>query len=77
MTNLVYLLMDARETIVRLRRENELMAAQLQIVTIFERALLGPPRSQGMGPDVAWALQKEIEARTSEKVEPAPEEAPL
>ena len=55
------LLMQAREEILSLRRRNELLQAQVDVVTIFGAALLGPRPSQGMSIDVAWALQKEID----------------
>ncbi len=55
------LLNSARNEILELRRQNEVLAAQMTIVEIFAAAL-GLKRNQcGMSPDVAWELQRKIE----------------
>ena len=40
-----------------LRRRNEILAAQMFVVEAFHAALLGPPRSGGMSPDLAWQIE--------------------
>lgn len=45
-----------------LRQANEMQQAQLYIVGIFAAALGFKPQPQGMGEDVAWKLEKHIEA---------------
>ena len=55
-------LQDAKNEIIRLRRNNELLSAQVHVVEIFAAALFGPNRNaQGMSIDIAWSLQKEID----------------
>jgi hypothetical protein len=60
-------LKDALYEIESLRRQNEVLAAKVEVVNIFAAALLGPKPPQGMSPDVAWALRQEI-AKYSEPV---------
>ena len=55
-----HLLMEAKNEIVSLRRQNELLAAQVRVVNIFEAALFGPRPQQGMSPDVVWAIEKKL-----------------
>jgi hypothetical protein len=55
------LLVEARSEILYLRRRNEILGAQMEVVEIFAAAL-GLKRNQGgMAPDVASALQKKID----------------
>jgi hypothetical protein len=54
------LLNEALHEIEGLRRRNEVLQAQADVVTVFSAALLGVPRSGGMAPDVAWKLRQEI-----------------
>ena len=54
------LLVNAMHEIIELRRQNELLNAQIRVVNIFEAALFGQRPSQGMSLDVVWALQKQI-----------------
>ena len=55
------LLEDARNEIVRLRRQNELLTARIAIVEVFAAALGLKREERGMVPDVVWALDKEVE----------------
>ena len=55
------LLNAAMQEIISLRRQNELLAARVEVVNVFAAALLGPRTSQGMAIDVAWQLQKAID----------------
>lgn len=61
-----HLLIQARSEILELRRRNELLQAKVDVVNVFSAALLGPATQQGMSPDVAWALQKEIDKINAE-----------
>ena len=54
------LLNEAKREIIELRRQNELLAAQVRVVNIFEAALFGTRPGQGMAPDVVWAIEKKI-----------------
>ncbi len=56
------LLLDAQAEILRLRRENEILCAKVDMIELFANVLNTEParRVQGAAPDVAWALQKEI-----------------
>lgn len=56
-----HLLNQAKHEIIELRRQNELLAAQIRVVNIFEAALFGPRPSRGMTPDVVWELDKKID----------------
>lgn len=57
------LLNEARHEILNLRRENEILRAKVEVMELFACVLHTQPAraSQGMAPDVAWALQKEID----------------
>lgn len=55
------LLEDARHEILTLRRQNELLNAQMGIVEVFAAALGLKRVERGMSPDVAWMLEKKIE----------------
>ncbi len=63
MPKLKHLLQNAREEILSLRRENEILRAKVEMIDLFACILHTTPahRSQGAAPDVAWALQKEID----------------
>jgi hypothetical protein len=57
------LLNDARDEIISLRRENEILRAKvdtMELLAGFLHAQL-PVRNIGMTEDVAWKLQKEID----------------
>jgi sulfate adenylyltransferase subunit 1 (EFTu-like GTPase family) len=58
------LLNDSRHEILALRRENEILRAKVEVMDLFALVLNTTPnyRSQGMAIDVAWRLQKEIDA---------------
>jgi hypothetical protein len=55
------LLIDARNEIVTLRRRNELLTAQMQVVEIFAAALGLKPNYGVMTPDVAYSLERKID----------------
>jgi hypothetical protein len=55
-----HLLLEAKHEIEALRRRNEILQAQVEVVEVFSVALLGPRPPQGMSIDVAWSLQKKI-----------------
>ena len=66
------LLLDAKEEIVRLRRRNEVLEAQMQIVEVFGAALFARVgREQGAAPDVVWALEKKIDELARAQPQPA------
>lgn len=46
----------------QLRKQNEILSAQIHVVNIFASALGFKPQSQGMSEDIAWKLEKHIEA---------------
>lgn len=56
------LLNDAHHEIMRLRRDNEILRAQMGVVEVFA-AVVGLKRNEGgmATVDVAWQLQKEID----------------
>ena len=73
------LLESAREEIVRLRRERELLRARVEMIDLFALVLrirVEPPRS-AQGEDVAWLLKREVEIIDQAKwdAEQATEEA--
>lgn len=55
------LLQRAKSEIVQLRRTNEVLSAQVEVVHIFAAALGLHNSGGGYAPDVAWELQKEID----------------
>lgn len=55
------------EEITRLRRANEVLAAQVRVIEVFERALFGAPRSQGMSEDPAWRLEQLVHTLKAER----------
>jgi hypothetical protein len=57
------LLIDAREEILRLRRENEILRAKVDTMDLFALVLNTKPAYFGhaMSEDVAWKLDKEIQ----------------
>jgi hypothetical protein len=58
------LLISARHEILQLRRQNEILAAMVETMELFATVLRTQPNygSQGMSIDVAWQLEKEIQA---------------
>lgn len=60
---LKFLLRDARHEIDRLRHDNEILRAKVEVMDLFALVLTTEParRIQGAAPDVAWALQKKID----------------
>ena len=63
MTDMKILLNEARHEILDLRRANEILRAKVEVMELFACVLHTQPArgSQGMAPDVAWALQKKID----------------
>lgn len=59
------LLQRAKSEIVQLRRTNEVLSAQMEVVHAFAAALGLRKNSCGYAPDVAWELQKEIDILTA------------
>jgi len=59
------LLQRAKNEIVQLRRTNEVLSAQVEVVHIFAAALGLQGVNRGESPDVAWELQKEIDTLES------------
>lgn len=55
-----HLLNEAANEIESLRRRNELLEAQMDVVEIFRVALMGPRRAGGASPDVVWSLRRKI-----------------
>ena len=57
------LLDDARREIIRLRRDNEILHAKVEVMDLFACVLhtQAANRSEGAAPDVAWALQQAID----------------
>lgn len=56
------LLNEAISEIYRLRRENEILTAKVEVIELFACALQAHPvrREQGMTVDVTWKLQKKV-----------------
>lgn len=66
-----HLLMQAKEEILQLRRQNEILSAKVETMELFALVLRTQPNYPGMtmGEDIAWQLAREIqriedEART-------------
>ena len=61
---LKHILMQAREEILTLRRRNEVLQAQIDVMELFGLTLRTKPNfaSVSMGVDIAWELAREIEA---------------
>ena len=67
----------AHDEIVMLRRQVADLAPIARVVAIFEAALIGKPREQGYGEDIAWRLKKEVERIVEEReAEAAAKEPP-
>ena len=64
MTELERALRMARDEITRLRRENEILHAKVEVMDLFACVLHTTParNSQGMAEDAAWLLGKQIDA---------------
>lgn len=63
MNDLDHMIRNAAAEIRRLRRDNEILSAQVSVVETFRAALLGPPRNVGMSPDIAWEMDRYLERR--------------
>lgn len=55
------LLKQAALEIEALRRRNELLEAQMDVVKVFRVALMGPPRPMGASRDVVYTLRKKAD----------------
>ena len=56
---LKHILQEAVGEIRHLRRQNEVLSAQVRIIEIFEMALFSQPNRNGiMSPDVAWRIEQ-------------------
>lgn len=64
------LLTNAMHEIRNLRRANEILGAQMQVVEAFSLALGMPRSSNGMAPDIVWALEKKIKELSEDKSQP-------
>lgn len=62
MTDLQSLLMQAREEITSLRRQNEILSAKVDMIDLFACVLHSQPArtSQGASIDVAWLIQQKL-----------------
>lgn len=67
---MVQVLVDAKNEILELRRQNELLQAQTSVVEVFAAALGLRRNGECMKPDVAWMLQREIDKLNSEDKRP-------
>jgi len=58
------LLINAKTEIEALRRQNEILRAKVDTMDLFALVLRTAPfsQSQGYGEDVAWLLQRQIDA---------------
>ena len=61
------LLNHAKHEIVSLRRQNEILAAQMGVVEVFAAALGLKRERSGGAIDVVWELQKKIDELTQPK----------
>lgn len=70
MSPMTELLTNAMHEIRNVRRENEILRAKVEVMDLFACVLMTQParQSQGMSPDVAWALEKKITELASEDV---------
>ena len=73
MTPLKALLLEAVVEVRSLRRENEILRAKVEVMDLFACVLHTSPalKSQGMAPDVAWAMQNKIDDLTVEENRPS------
>jgi hypothetical protein len=69
------LLRQAQHEIRQLRQRNEILTAQMFVVEAFHAALLGPPRGQGVSPDLTWEIERHLERQAQQQTEPSLEEA--
>ena len=53
-------LREAANEIRHLRSENARLNAQMFVVEAFHAALLGPPRGQGVSPDLVWSIERHL-----------------
>ncbi len=58
---MIDILERARYEIITLRKTNEILSAQIQVVEIFALALGMKQQTRGETIDVAWELQREID----------------
>lgn len=63
------LLIDAENEIKSLRRQNEILAAKVEVMDLFAGVLHTSPacRQRGASPDVAWQLRNKIDELTAKE----------
>ncbi len=61
-------MMLGAEEIQRLRQQNEILSAQMQVVGIFAAALGFKNENRGMSEDIAWRLKKHAEAMREDMI---------
>jgi hypothetical protein len=68
------LLLQAKEEILQLRRQNELLSAKVETMELFALVLRTQPSYTGMtmGEDVAWKLDRQIRQMEEETTRAAP-----
>lgn len=79
MADIKNLLLHAQHEILDLRRRNEVLQAKVDTMDLFALVLRTQPayQSVGMGEDVAWLIDKEVQEITRrEAVQKTPEAAP-
>lgn len=64
-----HLLNNAKHEIIALRHENEILRAKVEMIELFALVLHTKPahRSQGMGEDVVWKINKHLEEMAKEE----------
>lgn len=70
-SEIVTLLSWSSEEIRRLRRENEILNAQIYIVNVFANALGFKPQGGAMSEDIVWKMEKLKEQIINEMMTPA------
>jgi hypothetical protein len=66
-----HLLMEAKDEILSLRRQNEILSAQVGVFEVFAAALGLKRDNRGESVDVAWSLQKKIDELSALEVRKA------
>ena len=65
-----HLLMAAKDEIISLRRQNEILRAQMAVVEVFSAALGLKYTGGGMSLDIALELQRKIDELNAPQVKP-------
>ena len=61
MADMLWLLKSAKQELDYLRRQNELLSAQVRVVDVFAAAVGLTGKGNGAEIDLAWELQREID----------------